>query len=70
MDDRLVIMRTSVACPYCGVTNYINVKGFVQQVLVSCDVDDSNGCGRDFVVKTILNAENKVRPLFDELKGH
>ena len=48
-------MITKLTCPYCGnvFDNEIELSKYSQREVVYCDVDDSPGCDRMFVIEYV-----------------
>lgn len=46
-------MKKQIKCPYCGNINKVQVEPYghgSKHDLVTCDVDDSPGCDKKFVI--------------------
>ena len=53
--------RTYIRCPYCGYSNAVElVEEYHQRTVVTCDNEDAEGCGRDFVADILVRLDTKA----------
>ena len=54
-------MKAIVRCPYCHNPNSVNVSSWTPFMqIITCDIEDSPGCDKDFAWNYQITLETKV----------